>query len=100
MTSLCLTTFVRQIAELPCRPRAFCSFPIFLCSYSFKQDGGLGKEDDKDKVPLKATLIVNNAPICHTHSLLVPFLEECWPQVLNRQGLATAVHAILVSKSP
>ncbi|KAG0728781.1 GDP-D-glucose phosphorylase 1 [Chionoecetes opilio] len=64
------------------------------------EDGAFGKEQEKDNVALKATLIVNNAPICHTHSLLVPFLEECWPQVLNHQGLAAAVHAILLSKSP
>ncbi|KAK8405404.1 hypothetical protein O3P69_001743 [Scylla paramamosain] len=67
---------------------------------SKQEDGGIKKEEEKDKKPLKATVIINNAPICHTHSLLVPFLDECWPQVLNHQGLATAVHAILLSKSP
>lgn len=80
-TKFCLTTFLRLTPD------------------SFKQDGGIKKEEEKDKKSLKATVIINNAPICHTHSLLVPFLDECWPQVLNHQGLATAVHAILLSKS-
>ena len=73
---------------------------LTLITDSFKQDGGTEKVEEKDKRPLKATVIINNAPICFTHSLLVPFVDECWPQVLNHQGLATAVHAILLSRSP
>lgn len=64
-----------------------------------KEDSVLKRNVKEASVILEATLIINNAPICHTHSLLVPFLEKCQPQVLNHEGLTTAIHTVLLSKS-
>ncbi|XP_027235407.2 GDP-D-glucose phosphorylase 1 isoform X2 [Penaeus vannamei] len=66
---------------------------------------GLSNEEE-EKVPqdlkydLEATLLINNAPICYGHSLLVPFLDECRPQVLDYESLIIGIHSVLLSNTP
>ncbi|KAK8754541.1 hypothetical protein OTU49_016660 [Cherax quadricarinatus] len=54
----------------------------------------------KGTAVLEGSVVINNAPICSNHSLLVPFLDQCQPQVLNEKGLMIALHTILLSTTP
>nr|XP_045608952.1 GDP-D-glucose phosphorylase 1-like isoform X1 [Procambarus clarkii] len=49
---------------------------------------------------LEGSLTINTAPICYSHSLLVPFLARCRPQVVSEEGLLLALHSILLSQTP
>ncbi|XP_018013260.1 GDP-D-glucose phosphorylase 1 [Hyalella azteca] len=49
---------------------------------------------------LSGSIIVNAAPICSTHSLLLPSVQSCLPQLIDRDGLMLAVSTVLLSSSP
>ncbi|XP_042209345.1 GDP-D-glucose phosphorylase 1-like isoform X1 [Homarus americanus] len=59
-----------------------------------------GEKVGRDTRNLEASLIINNAPICCSHSLVVPFLAHCQPQVLEHKGLLMALHTLLLSQTP
>ncbi|KAF2361865.1 Chromatid cohesion factor MAU2 [Trinorchestia longiramus] len=46
---------------------------------------------------VEGSLIVNAAPICPSHSLLLPSVVSCQPQVIDRQGFLLAVSTVLLS---
>ncbi|XP_068219841.1 GDP-D-glucose phosphorylase 1 [Palaemon carinicauda] len=48
---------------------------------------------------LQGSLVINAAPICSTHSLLVPYLDLLQPQVVNSEGLRFAVHTALLGET-
>ncbi|XP_071513080.1 GDP-D-glucose phosphorylase 1 isoform X2 [Panulirus ornatus] len=54
---------------------------------------------DGDKT-LEGSLAINNAPICYSHSLILPFLSQCRPQVIDDEFLRVAFHTILLSQTP
>ncbi|KAK3874665.1 hypothetical protein Pcinc_020413 [Petrolisthes cinctipes] len=56
--------------------------------------------DNTKNQSVKGSVVINNAPICTSHSLLVPELSQCLPQVVTLPGLQLALHALLLSHSP
>ncbi|KAK3866074.1 hypothetical protein Pcinc_028365 [Petrolisthes cinctipes] len=46
------------------------------------------------------SVLINNAPICSSHSLLMPSLSQCLSQVMTGDGLSLALHVLLLSCSP
>ncbi|XP_076048054.1 GDP-D-glucose phosphorylase 1 [Oratosquilla oratoria] len=49
---------------------------------------------------IHGSMVINTAPICETHSLLVPQLMQCKPQVVDASGLTLAIQTVLLSNSP
>ncbi|XP_054708802.1 GDP-D-glucose phosphorylase 1-like isoform X2 [Uloborus diversus] len=45
-------------------------------------------------------LAINVSPLEYCNSLLVPGIEECYPQVINFDGLKLAVETMLISANP
>ncbi|CAL4060227.1 unnamed protein product, partial [Meganyctiphanes norvegica] len=74
-----------------------------LFNLKFEKENTNNKDKTKDvsaKRDLEGSVIINTAPICYGHSLLLPHIKECRPQVLNKEGIELAIHTVLLSVSP
>lgn len=45
-------------------------------------------------------VVINVSPLEYCNALLVPYLEDCLPQVLTGEGLQLAIDTVLLSSSP
>ncbi|XP_066980394.1 GDP-D-glucose phosphorylase 1-like isoform X1 [Macrobrachium rosenbergii] len=94
----------RKILE-PCNPERFNFTKIKpqevlvemqYCETCIK---GLQSEKCEHENCLHGSLIINAAPICFSHSLIVPYLDQLRPQVTEGEGLTLALHTVLLAQT-
>lgn len=47
----------------------------------------------------KSKIIINTSPFAFCHSLFLPSVEACHPQILNEESIENILELILLSKS-
>ncbi|KFM76272.1 hypothetical protein X975_20518, partial [Stegodyphus mimosarum] len=60
----------------------------------------LDRKNDQTLNNEKSVLIINVSPLEYCHSLLVPGIENCYPQVLTLNGLRLAIEMMMISYNP
>ncbi|XP_035224723.1 GDP-D-glucose phosphorylase 1-like isoform X2 [Stegodyphus dumicola] len=60
----------------------------------------LHRKKDQTSNDEKSVLIINVSPLEYCHSLLVPGIENCYPQVLTLNGLKLGIEMMMISYNP